>query len=122
MGLVLVALALGSPPARGADPGSLELAWLAELGAEAWTVGPRPPDSQEAFWVSVPGAVLGFRVDANGTPSKTARLPADFSSAYGLATSRESAVVASRQGEVALWRHPTAGRAPELVWRRTMGS
>jgi outer membrane protein assembly factor BamB len=74
------------------------------------------------IWVNVPGAALSFAVGADGSLAKLLRLETDFSSAYGVSLSPLGAVVADRQGGVALFGATGPGLAPELRWRRDLGS
>ncbi len=122
---VAALLVLGASGLRASDrevPRPLKLAWLVDLGSEAMAVNPRPLEAQGSLWISVPGAALAFSVDGNGALTKLSRLPSDFSSAFGLATSGQAAVVANRSGELTLWRSPEPGAAPELQWRSPLGS
>ena len=121
-GLALL-LALVPLPGRAQQQGGAPapLRWLAELGAEGHLAVPRPSPAGAILWVSVPGAALSFAVAQDGSLVRQRRVASDFASGHGLATSERGAVVADRDGAVALFARAAAG-GDELRWRRELGA
>lgn len=121
--LVVVHLGALSSFARQAEGGPplFRLKWLSDLGADviatprAGTLADRAPVAAQ-----VAGAAYFLGADEEGRLRKVKRIPADFSSAYGLATSPGGAVVADGDGSVGLWSW-LDGRTPRLLWRKDVG-
>src|SRR3990172_1530419 len=103
------------------NPPFFRLKWLSDLGADviatprAGALVDRAPVAAQ-----VAGAAYFFVSDDEGRLRKEKRVPADFSSAYGLATAPGGAVVADGVGSVGLWSW-LDGQAPRLLLRKDAG-
>ncbi len=121
--LMVVHLGVVSSFARQAegDPPLFRLKWLSDLGADV-TSTPRAAALADRAPVAaqVAGAAYFFTADDEGRLSKQKRVPADFSSAYGLATASGGAVVADGGGSVGLWSWLDE-QSPRLLWRMDVG-
>jgi len=121
--LVVVQLGGVSSFARQAegDAPRFRLEWLSDLGADVIAT-PRGATLADRSLVAaqVAGAAYFLTADDEGRLKKEKRIPADFSSAYGLATSPGGAVVADGVGSVGLWSW-IDGHSPRLLWRRDVG-
>jgi outer membrane protein assembly factor BamB len=121
--LVVVHLgALGSSARQAeGDPSLFRLKWLSDVGADAISTPRASTLAKETILAAqVAGAAYFLSADVEGRLRKERRLHADFSSAYGMATSPDGAVVASGEGSVDLWSW-VDGRAPRLLWRKELG-
>ena len=121
--LVVVHLGAVSSLARQAsdNPPFFRLKWLSDLGADVIAT-PRAGALVDTAPVAaqVAGAAYFFASDDEGRLRKEKRVPADFSSAYGLATAPGGAVVADGVGSVGLWSW-LDGQTPRLLWRKDAG-
>ncbi|MGH9388762.1 MAG: PQQ-binding-like beta-propeller repeat protein, partial [Vicinamibacteria bacterium] len=121
--LVVVHLGAVSSFTRQAsgDPPLFRLKWLSDLGADVIAT-PRAGGLADRAPVAaqVAGSVYFLTDDDEGRLSKEKRVPADFSSAYALATSPGGAVVSEGDDSVGLWSWLDQ-QAPRLLWRRDVG-
>ncbi len=117
----LALAALAARADESATPAAPRLRWLVDVGAEAHAARPLPSATGEIVWASVPGATLAFSVQEGGALEKIRRVASDFASGQSLATAASGAVVADREGRIALYERAAGGPGDALRWRRDVG-